>query len=65
MLSNYIILIALFVLQAEAFKRINTGKALFSGKTFTTSPLFNKLKDEPIPENETEQQMRERLRKKV
>ena len=36
-----------------------------SSSLFKSSPLFNQLKDEPIPDNESEQQQRERLRKKA
>lgn len=61
-------LLSIFLLVAavEAFNRMpvisSISKMTNNGRY---SPLFNKLKDEPIPDNESDQQMRERLRKKA
>ena len=65
-LSRFLIFFAIFIAHVESFKKFTIGKSILSSKSsFSTSTLFNRLKDEPIPENETEQQMMERLRKKV
>ena len=65
-LSRFLIFFAILIAHVESFNKFTIGKSILSSKSsFSTSTLFNRLKDEPIPENETEQQMMERLRKKV
>ena len=66
-MNSFVLLSILLALTAianvDSFGR-NTRKPL-SSSLFRTSSLFNQLKDEPIPDNESEQQQRERLRKKA
>lgn len=47
----------------ECFRPILSSKT--AAASLKVSPLFNQLKDEAIPANESEQQQRERLRKKA
>jgi len=55
-----VLLLAVLLANVQSFSRFPVSKALKS-----SSSLFNKLKDEPIPANESDQQMRERLRRKA
>ena len=66
--SLWIVLLGLFAsnYHTEAFRQVPSSSILGSKiLSFRVSPLFNQLKDEPIPENESAQQQRERLRKKA
>jgi len=54
-----VVVLAVLAIQTSAFTRLPT-RTLSS-----TSQLLNKLKDESAPDNETEQQMRERMKRKA